>query len=299
MLEWIAKGNDFSEYENSTHIRLDRVDKNGTHYYTDTQCPKCGGTGNIPYFGHVEGGVCFLCGGSGVHEKKFRVLTEEYSKKLEEKRFKDACKQALKDNEVFLNKEGFTPDGKTYIVLGNTWPIKSQLKNSGAFFCRQFGWHFNHPVDEWPTFTLDLNQPIAFSDDGPIYPLDKTVHGAYRYHFELEYIVQGYIKDIQQKFENAQPTETEWYGNIGERATLTECTCTLLTQWETMYGTTRLYKFVNPEGFIFTWKTGAYIESEYVNTGKALTLKGTIKEHSKFKGEKQTELTRCKISYEN
>ena len=56
---------------------------------------------------------------------------------------------------------------------------------------------------------------------------------------------------------------------------------------------------MNPEGFIFTWKTGAYIESEYVNTGKTLTLKGTIKEHSKFKGEKQTELTRCKISYEN
>ena len=86
MLEWIAKGNDFSEYDNSTHIRLDRIDKNGTHYYTDTQCPKCGGTGNIPCFSHVEDGVCFLCGGSGVHEKKFRVLTEEYSKKLEEKR---------------------------------------------------------------------------------------------------------------------------------------------------------------------------------------------------------------------
>lgn len=299
MTEWIAKGNDFSEYEGISHIHLDRIDKNGTHYYTDTKCPKCDGTGYISYYGHVEGGVCFLCGGSGHHEKKFKVMTEEYSKKLEEKRFKDACKKALELNKEFLKKEGFTPDGKTYIVLGNTWPIKTQLKNAGAFFCRQFGWHFNHPVDEWPTFTLDVNEPIAFSDDGPIHPLDITVHGAYKYHFALEHIVQDYVKGIQQKFEDSQSTETEWFGDVGERVTLTECTCDLLTGWETVYGTTYLYKFVNPEGFIFTWKTGACIEYEYVGTGKTLTLKGTVKEHSKFKSEKQTELTRCKVFYEN
>jgi len=27
-------------------------------------CPRCGGTGYLPHFSHVAGGVCFLCGGS-------------------------------------------------------------------------------------------------------------------------------------------------------------------------------------------------------------------------------------------
>ena len=27
-------------------------------------CPRCGGTGYLPHFNHVAGGVCFLCGGN-------------------------------------------------------------------------------------------------------------------------------------------------------------------------------------------------------------------------------------------
>ena len=27
-------------------------------------CPRCGGTGYLPHFSHVSGGVCFLCGGN-------------------------------------------------------------------------------------------------------------------------------------------------------------------------------------------------------------------------------------------
>lgn len=29
-------------------------------------CPKCDGRGRIAAFGHVQGGVCFSCGGTGV-----------------------------------------------------------------------------------------------------------------------------------------------------------------------------------------------------------------------------------------
>ena len=38
--EYVVENNDFSEFE---HLTLDRVDRNGTHYYTDCKCPKCGG----------------------------------------------------------------------------------------------------------------------------------------------------------------------------------------------------------------------------------------------------------------
>ena len=36
----------------------------------DFHCYKCGGSGRIAYYGHVEGGRCFECGGNGGHYTK-------------------------------------------------------------------------------------------------------------------------------------------------------------------------------------------------------------------------------------
>lgn len=38
---------------------------NGTAGRTMIQCPRCSGSGRIKAFGHVSGGVCFLCDGTG------------------------------------------------------------------------------------------------------------------------------------------------------------------------------------------------------------------------------------------
>lgn len=35
-----------------------------------TPCPRCGGSGYIPRFKHVEGGICFRCKGEGIVEGK-------------------------------------------------------------------------------------------------------------------------------------------------------------------------------------------------------------------------------------
>jgi len=32
-------------------------------------CPRCGGSGNIPSYNHVQGGVCFLCFGTGLSSR--------------------------------------------------------------------------------------------------------------------------------------------------------------------------------------------------------------------------------------
>ena len=35
-------------------------------------CSRCGGTGNLPQYSHVENGVCFSCGGHGVYTARTR-----------------------------------------------------------------------------------------------------------------------------------------------------------------------------------------------------------------------------------
>lgn len=62
-----------------------------------------------------------------------------------------------------------------------------------------------------------------------------------------------------------------------------------MTSWETDFGTTRIYKIVDKDGNIFTWKTGNTIDED------AEIIVGTVKAHNEYKGVKQTEITRCKI----
>ena len=64
--------------------RLVRTDKNGTQYWVDDRCPKCGGTGFIQCY--YDGGICYQCGGSGYWKTSWKVYTPEYQAKLDERR---------------------------------------------------------------------------------------------------------------------------------------------------------------------------------------------------------------------
>ena len=61
------------------------------------------------------------------------------------------------------------------------------------------------------------------------------------------------------------------------------------------YGMTTMYihTFKDVDGNVFTWKTQNGI---CLNYGEAVHVKGTIKNHSEYKDEKQTELQRCKVT---
>ena len=54
-------------------------------------CHKCNGEGRIPYYGHVKGGECFACGGTGGHaetvEMEREMTDEEVAAALEESGF--------------------------------------------------------------------------------------------------------------------------------------------------------------------------------------------------------------------
>lgn len=109
-------------------------------------------------------------------------------------------------------------------------------------------------------------------------------------------LLPAHFKAMEKEFERlareaakANRPKTNWVGEAGERIEIiADCKC--VASWYNDFGPGYLYKFTTDDGNIFTWKTG-----KAVDDGKVV-LKGTIKAHTEFNGEKQTELTRCKIS---
>lgn len=263
-------------------VTLVKIDKNGTKYYHDSACTKCGGKGYIPGYEHVFGAVCFQCNGSGFdgRGRSWKEYTPEYAAKLEERRRARLIAKVPEMNEKTFNSNGFNSDGKTYVVLGETYPIKEQLKADGAKFNEKLGWYFTCPNDKYSTIQISIEQ-IADKDEIGRWSL-----------FDI-WEVKEIIKQI--KDENAPKTKSEYVGNIGDKI---EIDVKLVKRSSfkthfTYYGEINyIYKFEDENENVFIWKTSSFLEIE---EGESCKLIGKIKEHSEYKNTKQTVLTRCKI----
>ena len=53
-----------------------------------------------------------------------------------------------------------------------------------------------------------------------------------------------------------------------------------------------IHKFISAEGNVLVWMTSTSIHAD---VGTKLKLRGTVKSHGEFKGEKNTMVTRCKV----
>ena len=103
----------------------------------------------------------------------------------------------------------------------------------------------------------------------------------------------AYNRELEREAERQRAAKaakvSQWIGNVGERIEIHVESAACVTSWQTRFGCTRVYKFIDDAGNIYTWKTGVYLE-------EVSTIKGTVKAHNEFRGAKQTELTRCRCS---
>lgn len=83
----------------------------------------------------------------------------------------------------------------------------------------------------------------------------------------------------------------EWAGNVGDKIT-TEATLTGNSSFDGQYGVMYVYNFTDVQGRMLVWFTSKAL---YVDEGDTITIKGTVKKLSEYKGFKQTVLTRCKV----
>ena len=257
-----------------------RTDKNGTKYYADYTCQRCGGAGGSDKW-QFTGWTCYECGGSGKSAKPeiIKEYTPEYEAKLAERRAKRAAKRlaeaeskAEETRVAWLEKNQFDTDGNTFVFVGDTYAIKDELKALGAKYDCSMGWHINKPVDGYEMKKLNIND-IATA----------TLYG-----YTIDYVKV----DAQLAPPQEEQKESSYFGNVGDKVDLI-VTLDFIAYWESIYGTTYVYNFVDADGNVFVWKTskGTAIENK-----KQVALKGTIKEHSEYKGVKQTTLTRCKVT---
>lgn len=267
----------------------DRTDRNGTRYFKDFTCTRCGGRGGWEGW---PGFTCYDCGGSGLDNRPtiIKVYTPEHAAKLAAQREARAAKaeaervaNAIANRGENLRKAGFGQeeiDGVVtwviYRVVGNTYEIKDELKALGCKFKPQVGWY--SPVTyEGYTFQR-LTEKEVLKDNIFIEWKDKD---------EVEPLWIENIRRIEE-------STSEWQGEVGGRLDLQlHIDRVFESSWKRNNGpwssvTSYMYLMHDAAGNIYKWSTSCYY-----GEGEDVHFKATVKEHAEYKGIKQTVLTRC------
>ena len=187
--------------------------------------------------------------------------------------------------------------GNAYIVLGNTYPIKDELKAAGAYFKPCFGWYFDHMSYDYPVQKIrkeDFMDSVSAAD----IVKDADFGNADPSELIVYYLNEDKAKNLVQQIQgdykkaNTKPSRSRWVGDVGEKI---EKELKLQSTHPFISSFTGdpmcVYKFVDEFENVFTWITSDRSDLE---EGNYYTVKGTIKNHSEYNDEKQTVLTRCK-----
>jgi hypothetical protein len=111
----------------------------------------------------------------------------------------------------------------------------------------------------------------------------------------LASLVQTYRKHLGIRAEKASKLNEHLPGvTVKQRVRDLELTLVAEHSFDTMYGTKWILRFEDAAGRCVVWKTTS--PGSGYKTGDRVLLTGTVKDLGEYKGTKQTELTRCKVT---
>ena len=107
-------------------------------------------------------------------------------------------------------------------------------------------------------------------------------------------MVIAYKKALDMLEKKRSRKASEYVGNPKDKITvkLRFANCWYV---ENQFGTAAILKFYDEKDNIFIWKTGSMGDGDF-DKETWYSVKGTIKEHGEFRDEKQTIMTRCKVT---
>jgi len=259
------------------------------------KCPRCGGLGiivarvenNQPIPIPVNQGICYKCAGNKYIYKEIRLYTEKEfnsmtaanerakEKKEVERRAKMEAEFAEKKAN-WLKKNGFNAEGETYVVTGDSYSIKDELKALGFKFDYTLFWHKEEPAGyEDRTIKVKVEDVIDFSAWG-------------EGHYKTE--AKDFIKKLTQPAE--EESNSEWVGEVGNKISRLEVTLVKKGGFYGNWGWSNIYSFKDAEDNIINWFTTKEIEFA---VDEKCFLTATVKKHDTYKGVKQTIVTRAKL----
>lgn len=260
--------------------KLVRIDRNGSKHFEDDVCPACGGTGIWGY-----GRKCFKCNGTGKYITKRVERTPAYEKKLADRRLERERAEAPKKNAQLFSRFHLDEEGNAYIVLGNTYPIKDELKEKGAHYNPTLGWYFDSNRVDYPTALVERDSFMTLNDND-MYELDWDKARDLVDRIKAEY------KEAHTPAKAEKIPVSQWVGEVGQKITETVTLKNIYTFISSFTDDLMcIYKFETVTEDILVWRTR---ERGDLEEGNRYEITGTVKEHSEFRNEKQTILTRCK-----
>lgn len=165
--------------------------------------------------------------------------------------------------------------GYILLVLGNTYPCRDWLKESGAEYHKIWGWYFpsqKELPERWPSgLQADRLKWEEVAD-----PLTDTLVS----ETALQRAVQ---------LHRAGAGASTHQGQIGERLTLNLQALKSVTGLG-HYGPYAFNILEDAHGNQYVWSTSRSLER-----GQSYKIRGTVKEHALYQGIAQTHLTRCRI----
>lgn len=205
-------------------------------------------------------------------EKEVRWYSEnEYEKMYGETSVKEEAPKSIGTQKQALGFE------KGYITIfkGDTYAALDWFQQSIARYTRVWGWYI--------VSTDEVPQDLPAGIDPVILKWETvgTADGTLKSEDAVKEAVDQLIYE---------PSNSQFVGEIGERIEI-EVTIKRRIPLETNYGMSNMHIMEDANGNIFTWTTA----SKVLDESKDYHLRGTIKNHSRYKGDCQTVLTRCMI----
>ena len=198
-----------------------------------------------------------------------------YSDAEYQKMYPAETRSTERKTKLKTQKEIFGFD-KGYITIfkGDTYSELDWFRCSNARYANMWGWYVvsteEVPEDLPKVLTaIQLDWELVGNTDGSLKE-DKVIKEA------VESIIY-------------EETESEYVGSIGERLEL-YLTVEKIIELDNAYGYSHMFQFRDDCGNCFIWTTAT---QQNFKVDDEIHIRGTVKDHRKYKGDKQTVLNRC------
>lgn len=226
--------------------------------------------------------------------------------------------QGEEDADVFFESHGV----KTYDVVDIVSAAKRLIDKYGFEPSGSYNATWKFIMDEYDRTKIESEAADAIewikslSEDDVtrssyLFNLKQIIDAGYctaRHFGFLASLIPSYRKSEYKRLLDLKKNDgkvSEYVGNVGDKISV-KVKYVNTYSYDTNFGAANIHLFMDDSGNIFKWSTGSRLEFTvkdnhsnysqwyYLDKGATVQLSGKIKDHSEYRNQKQTVLTRCK-----